>query len=118
MPMLEGAVGGVIGVDSHNHNLSAAAVDPVGAVLDQRTDRAEPAGYRRLLTFGRTRVPGRRMWALEGAGSYGAGLAVFLADHGEQVVEIDRPDRDHQPTQDAGCQRACAAAQPARQCGR
>jgi transposase len=93
MPMLEGAVDGVIGVDPHKHTLTAAAVDPVGAVLDQRTDRAEPAGYRRLLTFGRTRVPGRRVWALEGTGSYGAGLAGFLADHGEQVVEIDRPAR-------------------------
>jgi transposase len=91
--MLEGVVDGVIGVDTHKHTLTAAAVDPVGAVLDQQTDRAEPAGYQRLLTFGRRRVPGRRVWALEGAGSYGAGLAVFLADHGEQVVEIDRPAR-------------------------
>jgi transposase len=79
MPMLEGVVDGVIGVDTHKHTLTAAAVDPVGAVLDQQTDRAEPAGYQRLLTFGRRRVPGRRVWALEGAGSYGAGLAVFLA---------------------------------------
>jgi transposase len=93
MPMLEGAVDGVIGVDTHKHTLTAAAVDPVGAVLDQRTDRAEPAGYQRLRTFGRTRVPGRRVWALEGTGSYGAGLAGFLADHGEPVVEIDRPAR-------------------------
>jgi transposase len=93
MPMLEGAVEGVIGVDTHKHTLTAAAVDPVGAVLDQRTDRAEPAGYRRLLAFGRRRVPGRRVWALEGTGGYGAGLAVFLADHGEQVVGIDRPAR-------------------------
>jgi hypothetical protein len=59
--MLEGVVDGVIGVDTHKHTLTAAAVDPVGAVLDQRTDRAEPAGYQRLLTFGRTRVPGRRV---------------------------------------------------------
>jgi transposase len=93
MPMLEGAVEGVVGVDTHKHTLTAAAVDPVGAVLDQRTDRAEPAGYRRLLAFGRRRVPGRRVWALEGTGGYGAGLAVFLAGHGEQVVGIDRPAR-------------------------
>jgi transposase len=36
--------------------------------------------------------------ALEGAGSYGAGLAVLLADHGEQVVEIDRPARPARPS--------------------
>jgi transposase len=35
----------------------------------------------------------RRCWALEGTGSYGAGLASFLADRGEWVTEIDRPKR-------------------------
>jgi transposase len=39
------------------------------------------------------RVPGRRCWALEGTGCYGAGLASFLADHGEWVTEIDWPKR-------------------------
>jgi transposase len=38
-------------------------------------------------------VPGRRCWAIEGAGSFGAGLATFLADHGEQVVEVPRRRR-------------------------
>jgi hypothetical protein len=33
------------------------------------------------------------MWALEGAGCYGAGLTRFLVDQGEWVVEIDRPKR-------------------------
>ena len=39
------------------------------------------------------RARGRRCWALEGTGCYGAGLASFLADHGEWVTEIDRPKR-------------------------
>jgi transposase len=39
------------------------------------------------------RAPGRRCWALEGTGCYGAGLASFLADQGEWVTEIDRPKR-------------------------
>ena len=30
---------------------------------------------------------------MEGTGCYGAGLASFLADHGEWVTEIDRPKR-------------------------
>jgi transposase len=93
MAMLAEHVDGVIGVDTHTHNLTAAAVNPVGAVLGQRTEPAQLAGYQRLLRFGRVRVPGRRVWALEGTGSYGAGLAAFLADHHEQVVEIDRPAR-------------------------
>jgi phosphoglycerate dehydrogenase-like enzyme len=39
------------------------------------------------------RARGRRCWALEGTGCYGAGLASFLADQGEWVTEIDRPKR-------------------------
>jgi transposase len=39
------------------------------------------------------RAPGRRCWALEGTGCYGAGLACFLAERGEWVVEVDRPKR-------------------------
>jgi transposase len=38
-------------------------------------------------------VPGRRCWAVEGAGSYGAGLTCFLQARGELVVEIGRPKR-------------------------
>jgi transposase len=38
-------------------------------------------------------VPGRRLWAVEGAGSFGAGLAMFLQQQGEWVVEVGRPMR-------------------------
>jgi transposase len=41
----------------------------------------------------RPKPPGRRVWALEGTGCYGAGLTRFLVDQGEWVVEIDRPKR-------------------------
>lgn len=33
------------------------------------------------------------MWAIEGTGSFGAGLAAFLLEQGEWVVEVDRPRR-------------------------
>ncbi|MDI9883428.1 hypothetical protein QMZ92_03175 [Streptomyces sp. HNM0645] len=46
---------------------------------------ANARGYRRLLDFARQHVPGRRRWALEGVGSFGAGLADFLDQAGEQV---------------------------------
>jgi transposase len=46
-----------------------------------------------LLVFGEAQVPGRRCWAVEGAGSYGAGLTSFLQARGEWVVEIGRPKR-------------------------
>ncbi|MFF9778943.1 IS110 family transposase [Streptomyces sp. NPDC013978] len=91
--MLAELVDGVIGVDTHRDTLAAAAVSPVGAVLETTDAPAHTRGYRRLLDFARQHVPGRRCWALEGTGSYGAGLAAFLEDAGERVVEVCRPKR-------------------------
>jgi hypothetical protein len=58
------------------------------------SDRADHA---RLLRLADEQAPGRRVWALEGTGCYGAGLTRFLVDHGEWVVEIDRPKRPRGP---------------------
>jgi transposase len=91
MSRLADTVDGVIGVDTHRDTLAAAATDRVGGTLAQTAAAADLAGYRRLLAFGQARVPGRRCWAVEGAGSYGAGLTSFLQAHGERVVEVGRP---------------------------
>ena len=93
MPVLAELVDGVIGVDSHRDTLAAAALSSVGGVLAQTTVRADAAGYQALLSFADTHLPGRRCWAIEGAGSYGAGLAALLRGHGEQLVEAGRPKR-------------------------
>lgn len=93
MTMLAEHVDGVIGVDTHRDTLAAAAVSPIGAVLESTDAPAHTRGYRRLLEFARQHVPGRRCWALEGTGSYGAGLAAFLEEAGERVVEVCRPKR-------------------------
>jgi len=93
VPMLEGKVDHVVGVDTHRDSHAAAVLDPTGGVLAQVETPASQAGYEQLLGFVAERAPGRRCWALEGTGCYGAGLASFLADHGEWVVEIDRPKR-------------------------
>ena len=93
MTMLAEHVDGVIGVDTHRDTLAAAAVSPIGAVLETTDAPAHGRGYQRLLDFARSHVPGRRCWALEGTGSLGAGLAAFLADAGEQVIEVCRPKR-------------------------
>ena len=47
----------------------------------------------KLLARARRHAEGRRVWAIEGTGSYVAGLARFLIAQGERVVEIDRPRR-------------------------
>lgn len=41
-----------------------------------------------MLVWARRHAPVERVWALEGTGSFAAGLAVCLAQAGEQVVEI------------------------------
>jgi hypothetical protein len=83
----------VIGVDTHRDTLAAAAVTPIGRLTAQTQARADAQGYPALLNFAHVQVPGRRCWAIEGAGSYGAGLACFLLEHDEWVVEICRPKR-------------------------
>jgi transposase len=62
-------------------------------VLAKTTSTADAAGYQQLLDFACVQVPGHRCWAVEGAGSYGAGLAAFLSGRGEQVLEVGRPKR-------------------------
>jgi hypothetical protein len=93
MSRLAGTIDGVIGVDTHRDTLAAAITDPVGGVLAELSVSADAAGYQRLLSFARAQVPGRRCWAVEGAGSYSAGLGALLEAHGERMVEVGRPKR-------------------------
>jgi transposase len=93
MGMLEGQVQFVIGVDTHRDSHTAAVCDPTGAVLVQLTVASTTVGYRQLLGWVQRQAPGSRVWAIEGTGSFGAGLTHLLADHGELVVEVDRPKR-------------------------
>jgi hypothetical protein len=82
-----------VGVDTHRDTLTAAAVTNLGGVLAHATTSADAAGYRRLLDFAHAHLPGRRLWAVEGTGSFGAGLAGLLQQRGERVVEVGRPKR-------------------------
>src|SRR5829696_707907 len=93
MTRLAETVDGVIGVDIHRDTLAAAATDRVGGTLAQTSAAADLAGYQELLGFAQAQVPGRRCWAVEGAGSYGAGLSAFLQARGERFVEVGRPKR-------------------------
>jgi transposase len=63
-----------------------------GGVLARTTVPADPDGYAALTTLV-AEQSGLRAWALESTGSYGAGLARYLAAAGEWVVELDRPKR-------------------------
>jgi hypothetical protein len=81
----------VIGVDTDKDTHTAAAVGATGAVLEHLTVPADPACYRQLIGFGRRH--GARLWAIEGTGSFGAGLTTALHGCCERVVEVDRPQR-------------------------
>jgi transposase len=83
MAMLAALVDGVIGVDPHRDTLTAAAVSHLGGVLARTTTSADAAGYQQLLGFAHRHLPGRRCWAVEGAGSFGADLTAALQQHGE-----------------------------------
>lgn len=83
----------VVGVDTHSLSHCAAVVDANGGVLGELTVRADADGYDRLLRWAGQAAPGRRLWAVEGACGYGAGLSRFLLANAEAVAEIDRPVR-------------------------
>jgi transposase len=93
VPMLEGKVDQVIGVDTHRDRHAAAILDPNGRLVAQLEVPSDRAGSEAPLDFVVQRAPGRRCWALEGTGCYGARLASFLAAQGEWMVEVDRPKR-------------------------
>jgi len=89
---MEESQGLVVGVDTHKESHSAALVDELGAVLGSTDVGANQRGYVQLLEWARGRSS-HRTWVVEGTGSYGAGLASFLARCGEVVYEGDRPQR-------------------------
>jgi transposase len=82
----------VIGVDTHKDLHVARAKDQVGRLLGEYTVPAETAGYRRLRAWAH-RFGEVASWGIEGTGSYGAGLARYLRSHGEEVIEVIRPNR-------------------------
>jgi transposase len=81
-----------VGVDTHKHVHVAAARDQLGRRLGSTSAPASRAGYAQLLGWARG-LGEPAAWGVEGTSSYGAGLARFLAGHGERVVEVNRPDR-------------------------
>jgi transposase len=87
----------VIGVDPHRDTHALAVVDVrSGAVVFEATAVADGEGYASVLRLADQHAPGRRAFAVEGTGSFGAGLARFLVSHEERVVEVGRLRRERQ----------------------
>jgi transposase len=76
-----------IGVDPAKGSLAAAAVDPLGKVLDAREFSNDPTGHKALLGWARERGPDRVI-GVECSLSYGASLSRLLLGAGEDVREV------------------------------
>ena len=85
----------VVGVDPHRDSHALAVVQVVsGAVVFEATVVASSGGYAQALKLADRHAPGRRAFAVEGTGSYGAGLTRFLSGRGERVLEVSRLRRE------------------------
>jgi len=80
------------GVDTHQDQHVAAALDQLGRVLGTQSFPTNVSGYRRLhrwlAAFGTVDKVG-----VEGTGSYGAALARLLREQAVEVIEVSRPNR-------------------------
>lgn len=80
-----------IGVDTHKAGHVAVALDRLGHELGACEVEVTEVGYEGLLRWARSF--GACAFAIEGAASYGAGLARFLTGHGVPLFECERPSR-------------------------
>jgi transposase len=80
------------GVDTHKRTHYAAAIDDQGRLLGHREFQATDHGYQSLLAW--MRAHGRVVAiGVESTGSFGATLTRALTQAGEQVIEVNRPNR-------------------------
>jgi transposase len=79
-------------VDTHADMHVAAVADQVGRVLGTESFPATGAGYRAVLAWMRSFGELAKV-GVEGTGSYGCGLARYLAGQGVEVAEVIRPNR-------------------------
>ncbi len=85
----------IIGVDPHRDSHALAVVHvQSGAVVFESTVVANSEGYADALKLVDRHASGRRAFAVEGTGSFGAGLTRFLTRSGEQVLEVGRLRRE------------------------
>jgi transposase len=85
----------IVGVDPHRDSHAIGIVDVrAGAVAFEAAVSANTAGYEEALRLAEQHARGRRAFAVEGTGSFGAGLTRFLVERGEQLLEVGRLRRE------------------------
>lgn len=80
-------MGVAIGVDSHKSSLAAAALDELGRVVGVREFPNDARGHDALHKWSKAQGH-ERVIGIEGAGSFGAGLARHLLEADEKVHEV------------------------------
>ena len=82
----------VVGVDTHLDSHVAALLDTLGQLVANASFPATLSGYCELLEWARS-YGEVGTFAIEGTGSYGAGLARYLDDQEMEAVEVVRANR-------------------------
>ena len=80
-----------IGIDTHRDGHVAVALDRFGGGRGSLVFSADAKGYLALWRW--AQELGEPVFAIEGTGSYGAGVARFLVAAGAEVYECERPRR-------------------------
>lgn len=83
----------VIGVDTHKYVHVAVALDANGGFIDSRSFAADSGGYIQLIDWALSLGGAMLTFAIEGTGSYGAGLTSAVRRSGIGAVEVMRTDR-------------------------
>ena len=85
----------IVGVDPHRDSHALAVVHVIsGGIVFEATVAASSEGYAHALELVEQYAAGRRAFAVEGTGSFGAGLTRFLTGRGERVLEVGRLRRE------------------------
>ncbi len=89
---LDGVARVIVGVDTHLDEHVAVAIDHHGARLGEYRLATTAKGYKGLESWA-IGLGGVATFGIEGTGSYGVGLARYLAKCGHTVIEVNRLDR-------------------------
>ena len=82
----------IVGVDTHKDEHQAVVIDGLGARLGDLRVPVRPDGYAELAAWADSHGTVHE-FAIEGTGSFGAGLARYLQDRDYRVCEANRPAR-------------------------
>ena len=85
----------IVGVDPHRDSHALVVLHVIsGAVVIEAAVSANSEGYAQALELVDQHAAGLRAFAVEGTGSFGAGLTRFLTGQGERVLEMSRLRRE------------------------